>query len=109
MIKLALGSFASAAAVFHRLASRRGAFWLDNAIEKQTSFMGCEPCAQLRITADRRVLLLDGDATRATAADPLEAIGRFVAAGAPVGSGPQAVPHTYGFLAYDLAPAIEPR
>ncbi|HYC22681.1 MAG TPA: aminodeoxychorismate synthase component I [Candidatus Bathyarchaeia archaeon] len=110
MATLDLGSFASKAAVFRRIASRKSAFWLDNSLDKQPSFMGFDACSQLRVAADGRVHLLDGGVESELRLGPLEAIEAFVGEGARrAGAALSWLPHTVGFLSYDLAPWIEHR
>src|SRR5215472_6887853 len=109
MVTLPLGSFASILEVFDRTSSQPGAFWIDDAIDEQGSFMGCQPRSQLRVDGSGRVYLLDEGRVRRMRMHPLDAVAAFVREGADESSRSGVTfPHTVGFLAYDLAPFVEP-
>ena len=107
--------------LFRQLSRRRSAFWLDDATSKRASFMGFESSAQLQILSDGTARRVDERGASTLRIDPLRAIEDFVASldaddrrVARVDSGGIAthqseVPWIVGFLAYDLAPFLEPR
>lgn len=87
-------------ALFHALARRQGAVWIDRDETGKRSFMAFHPVAQLRIDADEK---------SGSVGDPLKAIANFVGAVPPLGDDSGFVPHIAGFLAYDLGRWVEPR
>jgi para-aminobenzoate synthetase component 1 len=104
MTTIELSMTARASVVFTALCRKRGALWLDDATFAEPPFMGCRPVAQLIVGRDGRVLRHDREIASESAGDPVHAIVRFLEE-TPAG----ALPWTVGFLAYDLAPFVEPR
>ena len=100
-------------AVFAALAQRRGCVWLDSAAGPaelaRWSVLAAEPAATLTHGGGvTRLLDPDGRTIMAEAGRPLEALRKalamFPAEDPPLPFGPG----FYGYLAYDLAPTIEP-
>ena len=104
MTTIELSMTARASVVFNAISRRRGAVWLDDATFAEPPFMGCRPVAQLIVRRDGSVRRHDCQTVSESAGDPIHAIVRFLEE-TPSGS----LPWTAGFLAYDLAPFIEPR
>lgn len=103
MTTIELDRTVRASTLFRRLGGRRGALWLDDATLVEPPFMGLDPEAQLIVCADGRVLRDDHGERRSVASDPLRAVAAFLDETPDTGH-----PWTVGYLAYDLAPFVEP-
>jgi para-aminobenzoate synthetase component 1 len=110
---------ADAEAVFAPLAGRRGCVWLDSAggpaAHARYSVLAAEPAAVLVHQGGvTRLIEPTGRVLLESRAAPLQALGEVLAAlaGPPADAGIDAAlpygPGLYGYLAYDLAPTIEP-
>jgi para-aminobenzoate synthetase component 1 len=97
---------ASPEAVFGRIGSTAGAFWIDGRRDGGGSFMASAPEAQLLLRGDGTVELLRGGERRTPRGDPLRLLEEFVGDAAPLGGD---APRTVGFFAYDLVGLLEPR
>jgi len=96
------GVAASPRALFERLASATGAFWIDGG-DRRPSYLGALPDAGFSIERDGTVR---DDRHAARDGDPLDALAAFVErATRNAGEAPRVV----GALAYDLAPLVERR
>jgi para-aminobenzoate synthetase component I len=103
MTTVELDMTARASALFKRIGRRRGALWLDDATLVEPPFMGLHPEAQLLVRADGRTLRVDRTGHRLDDVDPIRAVAAFLEETPDTG-----LPWTVGYLAYDLAPFVEP-
>lgn len=93
--------------LFRAIEGETGVVWLDRAAGGGPSFMAFNPVSQLHITAEGRGLLArDGTEIPLPSAAP-DAIADFVRRGTAENH-PGDIPHTFGYLAYDLASEIDP-
>lgn len=91
--------------LFRAIENEEGLVWLDRATGGP-SFMAFDPVSQLRVGADGRVLLACGAEETPLPSAPPDAIAEFVRRGTSPDH-PTDLPHTFGYVGYDLAAAVE--
>ncbi|MFP6664099.1 MAG: anthranilate synthase component I family protein [Deltaproteobacteria bacterium] len=94
MVSVELKKELPARVLFRAIQQEKGVVWIDRATGGGPSFMAFSPASQLMIARE--------------STGGLDAIAEFVRRATPDDAG-SVVPHTFGFLGYDLATTAEPR